>query len=126
MNKNLLQILSISLVLFLSSNTLFAQKQNINITNFTVTAKAEKVVIDWKTDGAAATNYFAIQKSTDGVNYRTVAMVMGPDPKQKDCDCYGCSDKAVSKTSKHSYYRLVHVDIDGNEQVTAAKVVGMS
>lgn len=119
MNKNLLKALSIFLFLSITTTTLFAQKNNVNVTNFTVTTKAQKVIIDWKTDGSAATNYFAIQKSTDGVNFKTVAMVMGPDPKQKDCDCYGCSDKYTAK----SYYRLIHVDTDGNEQVTAAKAL---
>lgn len=122
MNRNLLKTLSISLVFFISSNTLFAQKSDVKVTDFTVSAKDQKVIIDWKTDGATATNYFAIQKSTDGVNFRTVAMVMGPDPKQKNCDCYGCSDKKTANTSK-AFYRLIHVDADGNEQVAAAKTL---
>lgn len=120
MNKNLLQFLSIILVVLISTTTSFAQKQNVNVTDFTVSTKAQKVVIDWKTDGATTTNYFAIQKSTDGVNYTTVALVMGPDPKQKG-ECYGCSDKLTNKSAKHSYYRLIHVDTNGNEQVTAVK-----
>ena len=119
MNKNLLKAFSIFLFLSISATTLFAQKSTVNVTNFTVSTKAQKVIIDWKTDGTVATNYFAIQKSIDGVNYKTVAMVMGPDPKQKDCDCYGCSDKYTAK----SYYRLIHVDTDGNEQITAAKTL---
>ncbi len=119
MNKNLLQLLSIILISFISSNT-FAQKQNVNVTDFTVSAKAQKVVIDWKTDGATTTNYFAIQKSNDGVNFTTVALVMGPDPK-KNGDSYDFSDKLAAKSAKHSYYRLIHVDTNGNEQVTAAK-----
>ncbi len=123
MIKNLLKFISISLILVITSNTLFAQKQNVKVTDFTVSANAQKVIIDWKTDGVTPTNYFAIQKSTDGVNYTTVALVMGPDPKQKNCDCYGCSDKYTTKTAKQSYYRLIHIDTDGNEQVTAAKVL---
>ena len=81
MNKNLLRILLISTIV-LSSPGLIAQKHNINVTEFTVSAKQQKVIIDWKTDGATATNYFAVQKSTDGVNFKTVALVLGPDPKQ--------------------------------------------
>lgn len=123
MNKNLLQILLISTIVLISSNGLIAQNRNVNVTDFTVSAKEQKVIIDWKTDGATATNYFAIQKSTDGVNFKTVALVLGPDPKQKNCDCYGCFDKYVPKTAKHSYYRLVHIDTEGNEQITEAKLL---
>jgi hypothetical protein len=121
MNKNLLRTFLISTIL-LSSSGLIAQKHNINITDFTVCAKEQKVIIDWKTDGATATNYFAVQKSIDGVNFKTVALVLGPDPKQKD-DSYAFSDKYVPKTAKHSYYRLVHVDAEGNEQVSDAKIL---
>lgn len=121
MNKNLLGTLFIVTILLLSSPVLKAQKK-INVTDFSVTAKEQKVIIDWKTDGTSEINYFAIQKSTDGVNFKTVALVMGPDPKQKNCDCYGCSDKYV-KNTKRSYYRVIHVDNAGNEQITEAKLL---
>ena len=123
MNKNLLKILLLAIIVFASSTGLIAQSHTINVTDFTVSAKEQKVMIDWKTDGATATNYFAIQKSTDGVNYKTVALVLGPDPKQKNGDCYGCSDKYESKTAKPSYYRLVHIDTDGKEQISEAKLL---
>ena len=119
MNKNLLRTLLISTIV-LSSSGLLAQKHNINVTEFTVSAKEQKVIIDWKTDGATATNYFAVQKSVDGINFKTVALVLGPDPKQKD-DSYAFSDKYIPTTAKQAYYRLVHVDADGNEQITEAK-----
>ena len=123
MNKNLLSLLLIFTLVFTSTSGLIAQSRTINVTDFKVSAKEQKVIIDWKTDGATATNYFAIQKSTDGINYKTVALVLGPDPKQKNGDCYGCSDKYESKTAKHSYYRLVHVDTDGKEQISEAKLL---
>ncbi len=126
MNKNLLQVLLISTIVLISSTGLFAQNRTINVTNFKVSVKEQKVMIDWKTDGATATNYFAIQKSIDGINYKTVALVLGPDPKQKNGDCYGCSDKYITKIAKHSYYRLVHIDTDGNEQITEAKLLAKS
>ena len=119
MNRNLLRTLLISSIV-LGSTTLVAQTSKVKVTDFTVTAKEQKVIIDWKTDGTSATNYFAIQKSTDGINFKTVALVMGPDPKKANCDCYGCSDKYV-KNAK--YYRVVHVDNAGNEQITDAKVL---
>jgi hypothetical protein len=123
MNKNLLRTFLISTILLVSSSSLFAQSRSINVTDFTVTAKEQKVIVDWKTDGAIPTNYFAVQKSADGVNFKTVALVMGPDPKQTNSDAYGFADKNVSKPAKHSYYRLVHIDTNGNEQITEAKLL---
>ncbi len=126
MNKYLHQILLISSMVLISSKGLIAQTKTIHVTHFTVSAIEQKVKIDWQTDGATATNYFAIQKSTDGAHYKTLALVMGPDPKQKNSDSYGCFDKYVSKTSMHFYYRLVHIDTDGNEQITKAKLLARS
>lgn len=120
MNKNLLPILLLSTIL-LGSSGLIAQNR-VKVTDFTVSTREQKVIIDWKTDGTSIANYFAIQKSTDGVNFKTVALVLGPDPKQKSGNCYGCFDKYVAK-AKPSYYRLVHIDTDGNEQITEAKLL---
>src|SRR4051812_6590673 len=100
MNKHLLRLFILSAIV-ISTTALSAQKRSVHVTGFTVNNNGKKVVIDWKTDGAIATNYFAIQKSVDGVNYKTIALVLGPDPKQKGCDCYGCSDKYIP--AKHSY-----------------------
>jgi hypothetical protein len=122
MIKNLLRTFLISTIVLIGSNSLMAQSNSVKVTEFSVSTKAQKVIIDWKTDGTTATNYFAIQKSTDGVNFKTVALVLGPDPKQKNCDCYACSDK-YQPTAKQSYYRLVHIDANGNEQITEAKVL---
>ena len=126
MNKNLLRVFFISTIALIGSNSMVAQNRSVNVTEFNVIAKEQKVIIDWKTDGATATNYFAIQKSTDGVNFKTVALVLGPDPKQKSGDYYAGFDKYVPKAAKHSFYRLVHIDTDGNEQITEAKLLAKS
>jgi phosphohistidine phosphatase SixA len=120
MNRNLLRSLFLFTIVLGSAN-LRAQNTNVKVIDFTVSAKEQKVIIDWKTDGTRATNYFAIQKSTDGVNFKTIALILGPDPKKANLDCYGCTDKYI-KNAK-SYYRVVHIDNDGREQITEAKVL---
>ena len=93
----------------------------LNFKDFTVNVKENKINIKWSTDNTVQTNYFEVQKSTDGVNYKTIMLVMGADPMQTNCDCYGCFDKFVAKTSKHCYYRLLHVSADGTVQVSEVK-----
>src|SRR5687767_2073703 len=119
MIKNLLGLFFFS-ALLLTSTSLLAQKSNIKVTDFNLSTKEQKVIIDWKTDGTIPTNYFAIQKSADGINFKTIALVLGPDPKQKG-DSYGCIDKITE--TRNSYYRLVHIDTNGNEQITEAKLL---
>ena len=55
---------------------------------------------------------------------KTVALVMGPDPSKKDCDCYGCYDKINSK-SDTTYYRVKHVDSNGVFDFSSVKMIGL-
>lgn len=100
-----------------------AGKAEIKFTKFTVSTEKKRVSIDWSTDNAAETNYFEIQKSVDGVNFKTIALVLGPDPKQLSGDCFGCFDKYIAKNAKRSYYRLKHIDSNGVEQLSETKLL---
>jgi len=100
--------------------------KNINYTSFSVSTKQNKVLLNWTTDNTVSTNYYEIQKSSDGVNYKTIALVMGPDPKQPGCDCYGCFEKLAGKNVKQAYYRLKHVNADGTGQYSEARLLAKS
>jgi hypothetical protein len=100
-------------------------KAKINYTSFTVNAVKKVIMIDWATDNKVATNYFEIQRSVDGVNFKTIAMVMGPDPKQTNCDCYEGFDKP--STTKHKYfYRLKHVSTDGEVDLSETRMLAIN
>lgn len=109
------------LVALLTALNLTATAQNnsktINITNFTVYAKEAKIVIDWATDGASPTNYWEIQRSSDGVQFAAVALVLGPDPRQAG-DKYQAADKLKDIKGAAVYYRLRHIGTDGREQLS--------
>lgn len=94
---------------------------NIHITKFDVFEKNSKIAIRIETDGSVQTNYFEIQKSTDGINFKTIALILGPDPKETTCDCYGCFDKILNSNTK-TYYRAKHIDTQGIEQLSNPKL----
>lgn len=100
------------------------QHQKISIINFQVVKNQNKVMIHWATNKMADTNYFTVEKSSDGKNFKTVAYVMGADPTQEECDCYGCFDKITAKSTK-SYYRLKHVDKEGVIEFSEVKMLAM-
>jgi len=101
------------------------QQAKINYTSFTVSAVKKIIMIDWATDNKVATNYFEIQRSVDGVNFKTIAMVMGPDPKQTNCDCYEGFDKP--STNRHKYfYRLKHVSTNGEVDLSETKMLAIN
>ncbi len=100
-------------------------KPGINFTNFMISAIQKRIIIDWGTDNKVATNYFEIERSSDGINFKTIAMVLGPDPKQPGCDCYKCFDKPDLKTKKY-FYRLKHVSVNGEIEMSETKMLAVN
>ena len=92
----LLVLLAIHVVTF--GQTIAKQPSKINFTSFTISSGQKGIKIDWATDNKVPTNYFEIQKSRDGVNFNTIELVLGPDPKKAGCDCYEGFDKAESNS----------------------------
>jgi hypothetical protein len=97
----------------------------INFTSFTVNSNQKGIKIDWATDNKKPTNYFEIERSSDGINFETIALVLGPDPKQPRCDCYESFDKPKSKAKKY-FYRLKHVSVDGEIELSETKTLAMN
>ena len=95
----------------------------IRMENFQVTEVQNEISILWSTN-SKATNYFEVQKSVDGKNFKTIAYVLGPDPAKPGCECFGCFDKKDSK-KQISYYRLKHLDFDGNVQFSEIKMLAL-
>ena len=108
---------SILLLASYNSHAQVAQATHVNITNFTAGKKENKVIIKWSTDGTVPTNYFEVQRSDDGNSFKTIALVLGPDPRQTG-DNYEYAETMQTKTTKPVYFRLCHVNANGNEQIT--------
>ena len=107
-----------------TSNAQKATQQEIDITNFQVIKDHNKISIKWATDSVSQTNYFEVEKSNDGKNFKTVAYVLGADPTQKDGDSFGCFDSITGKF-KTFYYRLKHVNLNGNVQFSEVKMLAL-
>lgn len=123
MKRNQLFNLVICMGIILMATTVSAQKNdNIQITRFEIKKiNNQKAGIDWATDNKVVTNYFEVEKSLDGENFKTIAYVLGPDPK-KEGDQYECFDK-VSDTKV--FYRLKHVSVDGAIQYSNIKTIAL-
>ena len=114
------------MLFFVFAHTVQAQTNKvakIRMENFQVIEAQNKIDIHWSTN-SKATNYFEVQKSVDGKNFKTIAYVLGPDPAKPGCECFGCFDKKDSKT-QISYYRLKHMDFDGNVQFSEIKMFAL-
>ncbi len=114
-------------VLLLTHAITFAQSKQarINYTSFTVNEVQKRIIIDWAVDDKVPANYFELQRSSDGINFRTIALVMGPDPKKANADSYECFDKPMSKTQKY-FYRLNHISADGESELSEIKMLAIN
>jgi hypothetical protein len=100
-----------------TSNGQDNKSQQINITNFTAHEKDNKLSINWETDGTVSTNYFKVQQSEDGQAFKTVAFVLGHDPRTTG-DRYQYVAKVKTDNNNHVYFRLLHIATNGDEQLS--------
>ena len=101
------------------------QQSTIHIMDFKVVKNENRINVNWSTDNATPTNYFELQKSFDGRNFKTVAFILGPDPSKKGCDCYGCYDN-ITVDKKEFFYRLKHVSTNGEVEFSETKMLASS
>lgn len=109
---------------FFAANAQSSRRAEINIIDFNVVMSQNKVNIQWSTDKETPANYFEVEKSYDGKNFKTVALVLGADPAKTDCDCYGYFDK-TSKSIKKFYYRLKHIDSEGVVEFSDVRMLAL-
>lgn len=120
-------LLRIFIILLCLNGFLTANAQTtdqIDFKNISVNANQGKVNIKWTTDDVSATNYFELEKSNDGQNFKTVALVMGADPSIAAGNCFGCFDK-VSEKAKTAYYRIKHIDKNGYVQLSEIQMLAI-
>jgi len=99
--------------------------EKMKVSDFSLVQQQSKIIIKWVSIGSKTeTNYFTVEKSVDGKNFKTVAYVLGADPKEKDCDCFRCFDKITAK-STNTYYRLKQVTDNGTVQYSETKFLAI-
>ena len=119
MKKFKKMIYLVMITVFISGNIQAQEAVNgqkiITITTFKVYENNAQLVIDWSTDGRVETNYWQVQSSTDGQKFSTIALVFGPDPRQKG-DNYQYKGKIKDASDgTETYYRVTPVDAKGQE-----------
>jgi hypothetical protein len=94
----------------------------VELIHFTATQETNNVILSWSTATETNNDFYTIQKSEDGINYITIAVVAGAG-NSNELTNYQYADDA-SATSI-SYYRLMQTDYDGtcrNLAFTSCKI----
>ena len=83
---------------------------------------SNKVDLKWSTGTEANLNYFAVERSIDGINYNDAGIVFGYGNSSEAHD-YSLTDNISNIQSTVIYYRLRSVDNDGKSQLSAVRLI---
>ncbi|HEY4149204.1 MAG TPA: T9SS type A sorting domain-containing protein, partial [Chitinophagaceae bacterium] len=92
----------------------------VTFSSFYATRSNSDVLLSWSTAQELNNNNFEIQRSTDGINWSVITLVMGQGNSITPTQ-YSYTDKNV--TAATVYYRIRQVDIDGKFEYTDVKTV---
>lgn len=88
----------------------------VEMVDFTVTCESGHAVIDWTTATETMNNFFAIEKSTDGVNYTQCGRAEGNGTTSEMHDYSFIDPTALTGLT---YYRIRQVDYNGESTRTS-------
>jgi len=119
--RNCICVLLLS-VAFTNSFAQTGKSNNTAISNLKASVENDRLTINWNVTETATANYCEVQASKDGINFSTIGLVMGADPKQTN---NGFSFKQNLKKIKpgHVYYRVLTVET--NNMAYASNVISV-
>ncbi len=102
----------------------------VTFTQFSATKKENTAVLQWSTTSERNSNYFIVQKSEDGTNFRDLGMVKSNN-NANSINNYSFTDYTL--TTGKQYYRIVEVDKSNQKtysnvqqlQVNSAKAISI-
>jgi hypothetical protein len=95
----------------------------VKLTSFTAKGLSNnKVVLNWNTSQEKNSSHFTIEKSLDGKDFSDAGIVFSMGNSEQPQQ-YSFTDELRAGENGIIYYRLKMVDVDGNSQHSAIKVV---
>ncbi len=92
----------------------------LTLLSFDAEKKGEKVETKWQTEQEVNTDYFEVERSTNGVNFSSIGQVKATGLKQKST--YSLTDNTPPQ-SNTLYYRLKMLDKDGSFDYSKIKSI---
>jgi hypothetical protein len=92
----------------------------ITLLNFTAEKNGKSVLLKWTTASETNNDYFEIEKSADGINFRIFAKIKGAGSSSQSVDYSHQDSNPFTGTS---YYRLKQVDLDGRFTYSSIRTV---
>lgn len=110
-------------IIYRASNT--EEVLPLQIISFSATSNIKDVFLQWQTANELNTNFFNIQRSSDGIHFNAINKVVAAgnssNPKSYSYSDIEANELGVSKL----YYRLQEVDKDGKSNYSSIKTVNL-
>jgi hypothetical protein len=116
----------ICLLLELCVNPCFAQTEKhaggeTVVQSFILLRAGSSVKVAWQTAAEKNNNYFEIQRSTDGEQFSTVALVFAREQAENGADYLYTDQNAGQLATDVLYYRIRQVSMDATFTVTETR-----
>lgn len=98
---------------------------NAGVENFSVQLKNNSIELNWTTPQDANFNYFVIEKSIDGKNYKDAAIIFAT-PGTSLKQAYLFNDKISTNKRQTVYYRLRIVDSSQHYKMSEVRALRMA
>ncbi|PHI21046.1 hypothetical protein CEQ90_05030 [Lewinellaceae bacterium SD302] len=95
----------------------------VELADFNLTPTRKSVVLNWTTLTETENDYFSIEYSTDGLDFREINQVKGAGDSRRPINYSWEHNNVVGKTN---YYRLRQVDFDGSFAYSKVRSVSMT
>lgn len=97
---------------------------SVDYSSFDAYALNNTANITWTTESETNNDHFEVERSLDRKEFKTIALVFGPEGNATTTNKYSFNDKAKDIRSHDlAYYRLKQIDFDGNVTYTEVKMV---
>jgi Secretion system C-terminal sorting domain len=97
----------------------------VELYSFSAVKKDNGAEINWATASEINNEWFELERSTDGKEFTTAAMIAG-NGTTAEKSSYSFTDKLKNVTAAVVYYRLKQIDIDGNFTYSSVRTVKLT
>ena len=98
----------------------------VTLTDLTARLDARSVRLDWSTASETNSDYFSIERSTDGHTYETLARSKAAGDSQSERHYHYIDEGVANRLAGVVYYRLHMVDFDGSSEYSPVVAVSLA
>ena len=97
----------------------------VTLSSFDIQKDNKNVLLKWRTEFEMNTNYFSLERSNNGINFKEIGRVAAAGFSNLGRD-YTYTDNSTTDLRGTVYYRLVTVDVDGSKQASTIKKIALA